>query len=242
MEIWDTARTSLGLSALMHAAVLVLVILLGSAVLPDYDVFEVKLTDADSIKLQVLPSNGSRTEKIGAQSRVNNEAASVDPLLPELLQEKAAESRLNTTVDFSPEEVSVEVTSSEADTLVKITEPASAYEHPVDREGPASNSSGETRIVSIGGETANMELIRRIRDAIQKERSYPPAARRRGLEGKVVAAFNIDPGGMPQDIEIVESSGYSILDREVIEIVKRASPYPVLSVRIEIPLYFELLR
>jgi TonB family protein len=57
----------------------------------------------------------------------------------------------------------------------------------------------------------------------------------------VVAGFGIDPSGRPHDIEIADSSGYKVLDKEVIKIIRRASPYPYIPDRVEVPVSFRLV-
>lgn len=82
--------------------------------------------------------------------------------------------------------------------------------------------------------------IKRIRDAIKKATSYPLMARKRNIEGTVLAGFYIDGRGMPSNINILKSSGSNILDDEAIRAIKMASPYPVLKERIEVPINFRL--
>lgn len=91
------------------------------------------------------------------------------------------------------------------------------------------------------GDTYNYRLIKKIRAAIQKATTYPPLARKRKIEGTVLAGFSINKSGIPVDIKILKTSGYGILDREVIRIIKRASPYPFLRERIEVPVSFRLV-
>lgn len=83
-------------------------------------------------------------------------------------------------------------------------------------------------------------LIGRIRAAIQDAVFYPPLARKRGLEGTVLAVFSIDESGLPQDIKVLKGSGHGMLDREVKRIIERASPYPPIKGTIEVPVIFRL--
>lgn len=50
---------------------------------------------------------------------------------------------------------------------------------------------------------------------------YPPAARRRGWEGRVVLHALVSAEGRPIRISVAESSGREILDREAVETVRR---------------------
>ncbi len=65
-------------------------------------------------------------------------------------------------------------------------------------------------------------------------------ARRRGLEGRVLAAFTVGPDGSPHDITVLESSGYRMFDREVVRVIHAASPYPSVDVPVEVPVLFRL--
>lgn len=65
-----------------------------------------------------------------------------------------------------------------------------------------------------------------VRDAIQKKISYPRVARQMGWEGKVVVSFIVCIDGYAKDIKIKEGSGIALLDRNAIETVKKASPFP----------------
>lgn len=81
-----------------------------------------------------------------------------------------------------------------------------------------------------------------IKDKIEKEIVYPRIARRRGLEGKVILSFVICEDGTVHGINIVEKSGYTILDKNAVATVKRAAPFPPPPVRAEIvlPLSYRL--
>ncbi|MDP3112024.1 MAG: energy transducer TonB [Thermodesulfovibrionales bacterium] len=65
-----------------------------------------------------------------------------------------------------------------------------------------------------------------VREVIQKKISYPRVARQMGWEGKVVVSFIICADGHAKDIKIKEGSGIALLDRNAIETVKKASPFP----------------
>lgn len=79
-----------------------------------------------------------------------------------------------------------------------------------------------------------------IRSAIEQAKNYPLLARKRGFEGTVIVSFKIDEMGLPQDIKILKSSGYQILDDEVTKILRKASPFPELKEEIVIPITFRL--
>jgi TonB family protein len=79
-----------------------------------------------------------------------------------------------------------------------------------------------------------------IRAAIEKAKTYPLIARKRGVEGTVLVSFRIDVKGLPQNVMIVKSSGYQILDDEAQKMLRKASPFPELNGEIVIPITFKL--
>jgi TonB family protein len=81
---------------------------------------------------------------------------------------------------------------------------------------------------------------RAIRALLEKAKNYPVLARKRGMEGIVLVSFTIDKKGLPQDIRIMKSSGYQILDEEVRKMLKKASPFPEFKGEIKIPITFKL--
>jgi len=73
-----------------------------------------------------------------------------------------------------------------------------------------------------------------IRDLILKNLSYPPLARKGGWQGKVKVSFIIREDGKVEGVRIVESSGYIVLDRNVVETIREVQPFPKPPVRAEL--------
>ena len=105
---------------------------------------------------------------------------------------------------------------------------------------PVSGGAGEGGSAGATGEQASLTVML-IRQAIQGSVQYPPVARRRGYEGTVVASFGVDSDGMPTDVVLVSSSGYNMLDREVLRVIMDSSPYPPLERTVEVPVRFSLV-
>ncbi len=72
--------------------------------------------------------------------------------------------------------------------------------------------------------------------------SYPGRALRRSMEGTVIASFVVKLDGSIKDINVKQSSGYSILDNNVVKAVKKAAPFPKpqVEVKVIIPITFRL--
>lgn len=125
--------------------------------------------------------------------------------------------------------------------------------NPKERHEGSEPDKGSTLVQSSAGETSGndaandsassteseknrylKEHFAYIRDAIMKNLSYPPTARRMGWEGRVVVSFVVNEDGHASDIRIVEGSGFGILDKNAVETIKKASPFPRPPVRAEI--------
>ncbi|MCL2898744.1 energy transducer TonB family protein [Brenneria tiliae] len=61
---------------------------------------------------------------------------------------------------------------------------------------------------------------------LERRKKYPPGARARGEIGTVFIRFSIDDAGNVLDAQLARSSGFAELDREVLALVRRASPVP----------------
>ncbi len=64
-----------------------------------------------------------------------------------------------------------------------------------------------------------------IRQGIQLVWTYPREAVAKGMQGQVKLEFNIDKDGKVSKIRVLKSSGYTILDKSVVEAIKLASPF-----------------
>ena len=88
-----------------------------------------------------------------------------------------------------------------------------------------------------GGDLRNRYLAEHfayIRDLIQKRLVYPRQAIRRGWEGKIEVSFVILENGRIEDVKVTESSGFSLLDDNVIDTVYAVAPFPKPPVKAEV--------
>jgi len=104
---------------------------------------------------------------------------------------------------------------------------------------------------SVGISNANMEAdyLATLASWLARHKRYPRAARRRNLEGVATLSFTVNAAGNVLRYEVVKSSGYEVLDREVVNMLQRAEPLPSLprdlgraTLDITIPIRFELAR
>ncbi len=81
-----------------------------------------------------------------------------------------------------------------------------------------------------------------IKEGIERKITYPRFARKMGWEGKVVVSFVIREDGTVTNIKIVKSSGFSLLDKNAVESIKKAVPFPNPPVRAKlvVPISYRL--
>lgn len=84
------------------------------------------------------------------------------------------------------------------------------------------------------------EQWRQLHSAIEQVKTYPRFARERGIEGTVLVRFKVLPSGTVETVNVVKSSGASILDEASVTTVYRAAPMPFVSGWIEVPLSYVL--
>jgi protein TonB len=131
-------------------------------------------------------------------------------------------------------------------------------QHTVDSTGSASgnagqaggNSGSETGTGGAGGRgnggngaDISQEQLRKkylgenfsyIQYIIRKCLTYPRNALKEGWSGTVSVSFNVLESGQASDIRIMRSSGHEILDSNVVDTIRAASPFPRPPVRAEL--------
>ena len=87
---------------------------------------------------------------------------------------------------------------------------------------------GEGESVEISLDTMESKYIsyfKHIRDKIYLVWVYPDAAKSAGIQGVVRILFVIDRSGRLKEVRILESSGYSVLDKEAVRALYAAAPF-----------------
>lgn len=81
-----------------------------------------------------------------------------------------------------------------------------------------------------------------IRDMIMRNLSYPMIARKAGWSGRVVVSFTVLDDGRVEDVKVVKSSGFGVLDANAIKTIEKAAPFPRPPVKAEliIPIIYRL--
>jgi protein TonB len=87
---------------------------------------------------------------------------------------------------------------------------------------------------------------RDIRDAMEATKSYPRVARDRGWQGTVKVRFRFLPGGNLDAVEVVDSSGFPILDEHAMKMARAAdlprvpATLAATGFELEVPIHFRL--
>ncbi len=84
------------------------------------------------------------------------------------------------------------------------------------------------------------QLMAVLHEEINRQKRYPYIAKRRGLDGVATIAFRLGPDGEIAHIQVLESSGYGVLDKAAGAAVARASPLARASTYLESPRDFQV--
>lgn len=83
--------------------------------------------------------------------------------------------------------------------------------------------------------------------AIGKYKQYPKIAQMRGWQGEVIVELQLDGNGKLKSKKILKGSGYDILDKQALDMVDKAAPFPAppealrnSSFTIKVPIPFKL--
>lgn len=91
---------------------------------------------------------------------------------------------------------------------------------------PTDNSASSVTPVADVSKAYFSENYSYIRDLIAGNIVFPPIARKLGWRGKLTVSFVLDQSGNASQIQIVESSGKELLDRNVMAAIRKTSPFP----------------
>lgn len=158
------------------------------------------------------------------------------PIVPTPPKEQAAEP-LTPLPDPTPTRAEKSAPAEQAASTPSPTVLASAQS----QTGQAASTTGIS--------TANVEAdyLATLASWLARHKRYPKSARRRNLEGIATLEFTMTATGNVLRYELVKSSGYDVLDREVVNMLQRAAPLPALPrdlgrtrMDVTIPIRFEM--
>ncbi|MCX5879852.1 MAG: energy transducer TonB [Deltaproteobacteria bacterium] len=97
------------------------------------------------------------------------------------------------------------------------------------QEPVASQASSEDSQETISLDTDDKRYVsyaQAIKERIAGQWKYPQEARKKKLEGRLLALFSLNREGALTRMEITKSSGHEVLDREAERAVQSAAPFP----------------
>jgi len=126
----------------------------------------------------------------------------------------------------------------------------SAPRAPALAENPSQGVKGSPGSVGDarkGGEDARLRYLTEVFRKLHEEKTYPPLARRREIEGKVRLELVIEGDGRLRHVRVLASSGHAVLDDAAQEMVRRCGlfePLPgelgIESLKIVVPVSYAL--
>lgn len=194
------------------------------------------------------------------------EPVQAQPVEPAATAATAAEvEAVPVPVEPSPPEVKSAEPPTASEALARaVPEAPARAEPPADGEAPAAGSDpvaaeaeaqapddprpGAGDATAGGGSPgARADYFARLQAWLERHRRYPRRAQLRGQEGTALLYFVIDRDGQVLDYRIERSSGYSVLDREVTQMLQRAEPLPEMppelrqaSLELRLPIEFAI--
>lgn len=107
---------------------------------------------------------------------------------------------------------------------------------------PAAAAAPKEHPPPNGGASESGSRFNDIRDRVMAALRYPQMARRQGWRGEVRLEFTLLANGEVQDLKLVQSSGYPLLDRQALRAVEAAAPFPppLATATITLPVQFRL--
>lgn len=113
----------------------------------------------------------------------------------------------------------------------RLPEPVTAAPPLLESSASTSGDQGVSRQTQIarsgGGDVkAYGNYFAVVRDWLHDHKRYPRRARVRMITGEALVGFLLDPSGRVVSYELRKSTGHDVLDREVLAMIRRASPMP----------------
>jgi TonB family protein len=97
------------------------------------------------------------------------------------------------------------------------------------QEPVASQAASEDSQETISLDTDDKRYVsyaQAIKERIAGQWKYPQEARKKKLEGRLVALFSLNREGALTRLDITKASGHDVLDREAERAIQSAAPFP----------------
>jgi len=185
-----------------------------------------------------ITSTGQKIDKILGRSKQTKTVKTPEtietttPVLPSPPQEEIPAETRGQLIDEAINRVKNRVKERQA--LQGSSEPV-APEVPEPKVTPPQEPLQQSAKLEPRGDTRQTEYtayLEKVKKNIVHAWQYPEQASEEGKEGKVDVEFTIHKDGRLLDVRILQSSGFSALDREAIRAVGAASPFTPIPVQI----------
>ena len=81
-------------------------------------------------------------------------------------------------------------------------------------------------IMAVPAMARSVDWQKKVATKIVAQQVYPRVAQMRGQQGTAKVRLSINAAGAVESVELATSSGSPVLDREAMDLVRRAGPYP----------------
>ena len=177
------------------------------------------------VEPNILPAIAVTLAPVESSSpEIQNQDIAVGPTM----QQAEAAPKEPPKVEEKPDEQVVQPPSSprEADVTLPPVEPKPVEKPKLAERPPAPETRAPQKTEHVGqftqaGSDAYNALVF---GHLQRFKRYPSSAR--GAQGTVVVRFVLNRAGAVIESAVTQSSGNDVLDREALEILRRASPFP----------------
>jgi periplasmic protein TonB len=255
---------SFQMSLALHAFIITLLVVMHNTLPHGANLIVIDFTAEDSAKSALFMDKTMRTVNplVHKQQRVNHEKAEITQPKPDIakssfetLPPAQQEKQQSTTVDGR---LPLSTQSKKISESEKNYQNDNANQHAL----PVSNNttaplkatagSNKNTFNETGENNENMPKagvpgylksnLSYIKDIINRHITYPKIARQLGWAGKVKLSFIVTVSGDARNIQVIESSGKEILDRNAIEAIRNSSPFPrpPVEAKIIIPVLYTL--
>ena len=243
---------SLQISCVFHALILLAIIGLGDRFISSERLMVVDFTLEDPIVLSGLKSR--TISKDQEQAAKTERQDSSEPKAANIAQKEASQPAEQSVQKISPvdEQTALPATNQTKSDREEKAADNVTLEHRSFSEGvPISSQDRSVKTVSAGQseniqDSGGVRYLKAnfsyIKDMINRNLEYPKIARKMGWEGQVRISFTILASGESRDVRIIHSSGREMLDKNAVEAVKSASPFPrpPAEARIIVPIVYRL--
>ena len=243
---------SLQISCVFHALILLAVIGLGDRFISSEKLMVVDFTLEDPIVLSGLKSRA--ISKNQEQAAKTDKQDSSKPKAANIAQKETSAPVVRSVQKISSVDAETALPAKnetkaqqEVKTADNTTLDHRSYSEGIsisspDRSIKTVSASGSENVQASGGARYLKANFSYIKDMINRKLEYPKTARKMGWEGQVRISFTILASGESRDIRIIQSSGRELLDKNAVEAVKSASPFPSppVEAQIIVPILYRL--